>query len=93
MKKGAVLHIIVPTLRCNQKCIYCHSSARFGKEKEYDMDKETAKKTLEFISIGGNLSDRDKQAYTAGYLYGIQLALNMLNVPERMYDKRGKQLN
>ncbi|MBW2991650.1 His-Xaa-Ser system radical SAM maturase HxsB [Candidatus Woesearchaeota archaeon] len=46
---GASLHIIVPTLRCNQKCVYCHSAAKNISDKEYDMDEETAKKTLEFI--------------------------------------------
>lgn len=46
---GATLHIIVPTLRCNQKCIYCHSSAKQSTDKTYDMDEATAKKTLEFI--------------------------------------------
>ncbi|MFC1728441.1 His-Xaa-Ser system radical SAM maturase HxsB [Nanoarchaeota archaeon] len=46
---GATLHIVLPTLRCNSKCIYCHSSAKECAEKEYDMDIETAKKTLEFI--------------------------------------------
>lgn len=46
---GVSLHIIVPTLRCNQKCIYCHSSAKKCDDKRYDMDKNTAKKILEFI--------------------------------------------
>lgn len=46
---GTSLHIILPTLRCNQRCIYCHSSSRSPYEKQYDMDEETAKKCLEFI--------------------------------------------
>ena len=46
---GASLHIIVVTLRCNMKCIYCHASSKSGNEKKYDMDKETAKKTVDFI--------------------------------------------
>ncbi|MFW9873762.1 MAG: radical SAM protein, partial [Candidatus Thorarchaeota archaeon] len=47
--QGTSLHIVVPTLRCNLKCIYCHSVAKSLTAKGYDMDKETAKKTVEFI--------------------------------------------
>ena len=46
---GPSLHIIVPTLRCNQKCSYCHSSAADSTSEKNDMDFETAKKIL---SIG-----------------------------------------
>jgi uncharacterized protein len=49
LKYGTSLHILIPTLRCNFKCIYCHSSAKPLKNQKYDMDKPTAKKTLEFI--------------------------------------------
>ena len=49
MYSGVALHIIVPTLRCNHKCLYCHSSSRRMSEKEYDMKPETVKKTVEFI--------------------------------------------
>jgi len=47
--KGTNLHIIIPTLRCNHKCIYCHSSAKAISNDGFDMDEETATKTLEFI--------------------------------------------
>lgn len=46
---GTSLHIIVVTLRCNMNCIYCHASSKGADEKEFDMDKETAKKTVDFI--------------------------------------------
>lgn len=46
---GTSLHIIVVTLRCNMKCIYCHASSKAVDKKEFDMDKETAKKTVDFI--------------------------------------------
>ena len=49
LSNGTSLHIIVPTLRCNLKCIYCHSSAALSDNKKYDMAKTTAKKTVEFI--------------------------------------------
>jgi His-Xaa-Ser system radical SAM maturase HxsB len=46
---GTSLHIVIPTLRCNMNCIYCHASSRPLNEKGYDMDKETAKNTVDFI--------------------------------------------
>lgn len=47
--QGASLHIVVPTLRCNMKCIYCHASSRLPNAKGCDMGKETAKKAVDFI--------------------------------------------
>jgi len=46
---GTSLHIIVVTLRCNMNCIYCQASSRPQTKREFDMDKETAKKTVDFI--------------------------------------------
>ncbi|MGM5488448.1 MAG: radical SAM protein [Nanobdellota archaeon] len=43
--QSPTLHIIVPTTRCNQNCIYCHSMPC----DQQDMSKETAKQTLDFI--------------------------------------------
>ena len=47
--QGTSLHIVVPTLRCNQKCIYCHSKSRDVNESRYDMDEDTAKSVVDFI--------------------------------------------
>ncbi|OGF25922.1 His-Xaa-Ser system radical SAM maturase HxsB [Candidatus Falkowbacteria bacterium RIFOXYB2_FULL_34_18] len=46
---GPSLHIMVVTLRCNHRCLYCHASARDMEDMEKDMTKETAKKTLDNI--------------------------------------------
>lgn len=47
---GTSLHILTPTIRCNQKCGYCHSNVKSQlSNKEYDMSKKTVRKTLEFI--------------------------------------------
>ena len=46
---GPSLHIMVVTLRCNYKCIYCHASAQDMKKKEMDMTKKTAKESLDII--------------------------------------------
>ena len=46
---GPSLHIVIPTFRCNQRCIYCHSVAKPLDAKGYDMDEDTAKKIVDFI--------------------------------------------
>ena len=46
---GPSLHIVVVTLRCNHKCVYCHASAQAMNKKELDMDKKTAKLVVDKI--------------------------------------------
>lgn len=46
---GISLHIVVPTLRCNQKCIYCQANSKPIKAKGFDMDRKTAKSVVDFI--------------------------------------------
>ena len=43
------LHMIVVTLRCNCLCKYCHASSVDLATNNYDMDWETAKKTIDMI--------------------------------------------
>ncbi|RKX96853.1 MAG: His-Xaa-Ser system radical SAM maturase HxsB, partial [Spirochaetes bacterium] len=45
--QGPSLHIVVPTLRCNHECVYCH--AKPPDERYSDMDKKTAIKVLDFV--------------------------------------------
>ncbi len=47
--RGPSLHMIVVTLRCNQKCQYCHSSVVDPSRTDTDMDLDTAKRTVDFI--------------------------------------------
>jgi len=47
--QGPNLHIVVLTLRCAHKCLYCQSSARPVSEKDCDLNKETAQKIVETI--------------------------------------------
>jgi His-Xaa-Ser system radical SAM maturase HxsB len=47
--KGPSLHIIITTLRCDHKCIYCQASSRGMEEKKYDMSIPIAKKTIDVI--------------------------------------------
>jgi len=43
------LHMVVPTLRCNSNCKYCQVSRKDINAKHSDMDKITAKKTVDLI--------------------------------------------
>lgn len=47
--QGPSLHIMVVTLRCNHKCVYCHSSAVKTDRKDVDMSSETARAALGMI--------------------------------------------
>ncbi len=49
LTQGASLHIVVPTLRCNENCVYCHALSRPKGSEGFDMDSETARKTVDFI--------------------------------------------
>jgi uncharacterized protein len=51
---GPSLHMIVVTLRCNQKCQYCHSSVVDPSRTDTDMDLATAKRTVDFIFSSPN---------------------------------------
>lgn len=47
--KGASVHTVVVTLRCNFKCLYCHASVVGLSQIEKDMSVEIAKKTVDVI--------------------------------------------
>ena len=52
--KGPSLHIVVLTLRCNLKCVYCHSGVVGVDQTQFDMTLETARKTVDFILSSPN---------------------------------------
>lgn len=43
------LHMIVPTLRCNHKCVYCHAAVVPMTAENFDMDESTAKRVIDTI--------------------------------------------
>ncbi|MBU4386834.1 MAG: His-Xaa-Ser system radical SAM maturase HxsB [Actinobacteria bacterium] len=49
LQQGPSLHIIVTTLRCDHKCVYCQTSSRGAGAKNFDMDAATAKKAVDLI--------------------------------------------
>jgi uncharacterized protein len=46
---GPSLHIVVVTLRCNHRCVYCHASAQDMDRKDLDMGQDIAKQVVEKI--------------------------------------------
>jgi His-Xaa-Ser system radical SAM maturase HxsB len=51
-RPGPSLHIVVVTLRCNHKCVYCHSAAVGADRSGVDMTLETAEKVMELACRG-----------------------------------------
>jgi uncharacterized protein len=43
------LHIVVMTLRCNQRCHYCHASSQSVDDTRWDMSVKTAKNLVDKI--------------------------------------------
>lgn len=54
IKQGPSLHIVVVTLRCNHKCLYCHASAGPEKNKDLDMSIDLAKDVVDAIFKSNN---------------------------------------
>jgi len=46
--EGVSLHIVNPTMRCNQSCPYCYAKSLPLDAKGFDMDEKTAKKVVDF---------------------------------------------
>ncbi|MBI5745085.1 MAG: His-Xaa-Ser system radical SAM maturase HxsB [Elusimicrobia bacterium] len=51
---GPGLHILVLTLRCNHKCLYCQSAAAGVGARNADMSVETARKSVDFALQSSN---------------------------------------
>lgn len=47
--KGVSLHIVVVTLRCDHRCVYCQASSESINKKELDMNTDTAKHVVDRI--------------------------------------------
>lgn len=49
LKNFTSLHMMVVTVRCNQKCEYCQVSCEGEEALQYDMDVNTSRKIVDFI--------------------------------------------
>ena len=85
------LHIIIPTLRCNHQCIYCHSSAKIS-GKEFDMTPETAKKTIEFILSSPQKKLTIEMQGGEGLL-NLELVKQLHDYSKELARKQGKEVN
>lgn len=47
--QGPSLHIVVVTLRCDHRCVYCQASSKQETQEGYDLDIATAKKIVDTI--------------------------------------------
>ncbi|MBI3564071.1 MAG: His-Xaa-Ser system radical SAM maturase HxsB [Elusimicrobia bacterium] len=47
--QGPALHVVVTTLRCNHRCLYCHASAVPFSDPATDMTEETARKVVDRV--------------------------------------------
>jgi len=47
--QGPSLHIVVVTLRCDHRCVYCQASSHKAGEKGFDLDAGKAKKIVDII--------------------------------------------
>jgi uncharacterized protein len=47
--QGPTLHVVVTTLRCNHRCLYCHASAVPNTDSSTDMTEATARKVVDRI--------------------------------------------
>lgn len=47
--QGPALHVVVTTLRCNHRCLYCHASATHIGDVSTDMTEETARNVVDRI--------------------------------------------
>ncbi|ATU05387.1 His-Xaa-Ser system radical SAM maturase HxsB [Candidatus Gracilibacteria bacterium HOT-871] len=46
---GPTLHAVIPTLRCNHKCKYCHAAVAPMSAKDMDMTEDIARKVVDTI--------------------------------------------
>ncbi|MEM0360154.1 MAG: His-Xaa-Ser system radical SAM maturase HxsB [Candidatus Diapherotrites archaeon] len=86
------LHIITPTLRCNLKCIYCHSRVCADQEKGYDMDKETAKKTVDFI-MQTPLNELKIEFQGGDFLLNFEITEFIIDYALEKAKEKGKKVN
>ena len=50
--QGPTLHVVVVTLRCNHRCLYCHASSVPMTDASTDMTEETARQVVDRIFAG-----------------------------------------
>ncbi len=86
------LHMVVPTLRCNSRCIYCQASSKPPEDKKYDMDRQTARRIVEMIFMSP--SDRIKIEFQGGEpLLNIDIVVYIIKYAELLRALHKKQVD
>lgn len=88
--KGPTLHIIVPTIRCDHKCLYCQASARTLNAKNADMKESTAKRVIDIIfeSPSDSLSIEFQGGEPLLRIGLIRFIINYLEKKNRKFNKK-----
>jgi uncharacterized protein len=91
LRHGTNLHVIVVTLRCNQTCVYCHSSRADMERTEVDMSRETAERTVDLILE--STAPRLTIEFQGGEpLANFEVVRHVIEYALRKNSARGKQL-
>lgn len=85
------LHMVVPTLRCNSECKYCQVSSKSAEANKYDMDKATAKRTVDLIFMSP--SPNIKIEFQGGEpLLNFEIVKYIIDYAEQCNSTKKKQL-
>ncbi|MBI4683908.1 MAG: His-Xaa-Ser system radical SAM maturase HxsB [Nitrospirae bacterium] len=85
------LHMVVPTLRCNSKCIYCQVSSKKTDDMKYDMNEATAKRVVDMIFCSPSLSV--KIEFQGGEpLLNFKIVKYIIEYAEKCNSRHHKQL-
>ncbi|MEF3280848.1 MAG: His-Xaa-Ser system radical SAM maturase HxsB [Elusimicrobiota bacterium] len=89
---GPALHIIVATLRCNHKCVYCQSQAIGEKDTKTDMNYTTAKKAVDmaFSSTSPTITIEFQGGEP---LYNWEIVKKTIKYSRDIEKKKDKRLN
>lgn len=86
------LHMFVVTQRCNQQCTYCHASSQSESSGNvYDMDRESARKSVEFAFKSP--SPNIKMEFQGGEpLLNFDIVKTIVEHAERLNEQHQKRL-
>ncbi|MCX6802528.1 MAG: His-Xaa-Ser system radical SAM maturase HxsB [Candidatus Diapherotrites archaeon] len=86
------LHIITPTMRCNQRCLYCHSVAKQPNAKDVDLDWATGKAIVDFI-LKFPLKSFTIEFQGGDCLMNFDVAKKIMGYARSKSKKAGKKVN
>jgi uncharacterized protein len=92
LKNFTGLHIVVVTLRCNQRCHYCHASSQSADDTRWDMSAATAKNVVD--KIMSTPSPVVKIEFQGGEsLLNLKVVKTIVREAKRLNKKRRKDLS